>query len=141
MDLSGRIQNEVRPTINREAQRTARRKIGMNSSVKQAQKDGASIGDISAGLSSSVIKNAIYKVIRFHSSSELGETILCQGGTFLNDAILRSFEREVGHPVIRPKIAGLMGAFGAALYAEEKGAGQGMRPNFKRRNRSIVRLL
>ena len=100
--------------------------VFMNSSVKQAQKDGASIGDISAGLSSSVIKNAIYKVIRFHSSSELGETILCQGGTFLNDAILRSFEREVGHPVIRPKIAGLMGAFGAALYAEEKGAGQGM---------------
>ena len=98
----------------------------MNSSVKQAQKDGASIGDISAGLSASVIKNAIYKVIRFHSSEELGKTILCQGGTFLNDAILRSFEREVGHPVIRPKIAGLMGAFGAALYAEEKGLGQGM---------------
>jgi predicted nucleotide-binding protein (sugar kinase/HSP70/actin superfamily) len=100
--------------------------VFMNSSVKQAQKDGASIADISAGLSASVIKNAIYKVIRFHSSAELGQTILCQGGTFLNDAILRSFEREVGHPVIRPKIAGLMGAFGAALYAQEKGEGKGL---------------
>lgn len=100
--------------------------VFMNSSVKQAQKDGASIADISAGLSASIIKNAIYKVIRFHSPAELGETILCQGGTFLNDAILRSFEREVGHSVIRPRIAGLMGAFGAALYAEEKGKGKGL---------------
>ncbi|MFA6620625.1 MAG: acyl-CoA dehydratase activase-related protein, partial [Bacilli bacterium] len=95
--------------------------VFMNSSVKQAQKDGASIADISAGLSASVIKNAIYKVIRFHSPDELGKTVVCQGGTFLNDAILRAFERELGHPVIRPSIAGLMGAFGAALFAEEKG--------------------
>jgi predicted CoA-substrate-specific enzyme activase len=95
--------------------------VFMNSSVKQAQKDGASVADISAGLSASVIKNAIYKVIRFHSPDELGKTVVCQGGTFLNDAILRAFERELGHPVIRPSIAGLMGAFGAALYAEEKG--------------------
>lgn len=97
--------------------------VFMNSAVKQAQKEGATINDISAGLSASVIKNAIYKVIRFHSSEELGKTIVCQGGTFLNDAILRCFEREVAHPVIRPKIAGLMGAFGAALYAERKGPG------------------
>jgi len=95
--------------------------VFMNSAVKQAQKDGASLADISAGLSASVIKNAIYKVIRFHSSDEVGKTVVCQGGTFLNDAVLRSFERELGHPVIRPKIAGLMGAFGAALYAEKKG--------------------
>jgi predicted CoA-substrate-specific enzyme activase len=100
--------------------------VFMNSAVKQAQKDGASLGDISAGLSASVIKNAIYKVIRFHSPDELGKTVVCQGGTFLNDAILRSFERELGHPVIRPRIAGLMGAFGAALYAEEKGPGKGL---------------
>jgi predicted CoA-substrate-specific enzyme activase len=100
--------------------------VFMNSAVKQAQKDGATIGDISAGLSMSVIKNAIYKVIRFHSPEELGKTVVCQGGTFLNDAILRAFERELGHSVIRPKIAGLMGAFGAALYAEEKGRGKGM---------------
>jgi predicted CoA-substrate-specific enzyme activase len=100
--------------------------VFMNSAVKQAQKDGASLGDISAGLSASIIKNAIYKVIRFHSPEELGTTVVAQGGTFLNDAILRCFERELGHPVIRPKIAGLMGAFGAALYAEKKGAGQGL---------------
>ncbi|OPZ34319.1 MAG: 2-hydroxyglutaryl-CoA dehydratase, D-component [Tenericutes bacterium ADurb.BinA155] len=98
----------------------------MNSAVKQAQKDGASLGDISAGLSASIIKNAIYKVIRFHSPEELGTTVVAQGGTFLNDAILRSFERELGHPVIRPKIAGLMGAFGAALYAEKKGPAHGL---------------
>jgi predicted CoA-substrate-specific enzyme activase len=102
--------------------------VFMNSAVKQAQKDGAEIGDISAGLSASIIKNAIYKVIRFHSAEELGQTVVAQGGTFLNDAILRCFERELGHPVIRPKIAGLMGAFGAALYAEKKGAGLGLIP-------------
>jgi predicted CoA-substrate-specific enzyme activase len=96
--------------------------VFMNSSVKEAQKEGATLADISAGLSASVVKNAIYKVIRFHSPEELGKTIVCQGGTFLNDAILRCFEKEVGHEVIRPNIAGLMGAFGAALYAEEKGA-------------------
>jgi predicted CoA-substrate-specific enzyme activase len=95
--------------------------VFMNSSVKQAQKEGASINDISAGLSSSIVKNAIYKVIRFKSPDELGNKIVCQGGTFLNDAILRAFERETGKKVIRPSIAGLMGAFGCALYAKEKG--------------------
>lgn len=95
--------------------------VFMNSSVKQAQKEGASIEDISSGLSSSIVKNAIYKVIRFKSPDDLGKNIVCQGGTFLNDAILRAFEREVGREVIRPSIAGLMGAFGAALYAKEKG--------------------
>ena len=91
--------------------------VFMNSSVKQAQKDGATVGDISAGLSLSVVKNAIYKVIRSSSASELGENIVVQGGTLLNNAVLRSFEREIGHDVIRPEISGLMGAFGAALYA------------------------
>ena len=92
--------------------------VFMNSSVKQAQKDGASVEDISAGLSMSVVKNAIYKVLRVNSADELGKNIVVQGGTFLNDAILRCFEKEVGTNVIRPKIAGLMGAFGAALYAK-----------------------
>lgn len=91
--------------------------VFMNSSVKQAQKDGATVGDISAGLSRSVVKNAIYKVIRAGSAEELGRQIVVQGGTFLNDAVLRSFEIEIGCDVIRPQIAGLMGAFGAALYA------------------------
>lgn len=95
--------------------------VFMNSSVKQAQKEGATLGDISAGLSSSIVKNAIYKVIRFKSKDDLGENIVCQGGTFLNDAILRSFEREIGRQVVRPSIAGLMGAFGAALFAKENG--------------------
>lgn len=94
--------------------------VFMNSSVKQAQKDGASVEDISAGLSSSIIKNAIYKVIRAKSVDELGKNIVVQGGTFLNDAVLRSFEKELGRNVIRPAIAGLMGAFGCALYAKEK---------------------
>lgn len=92
----------------------------MNSSVKQAQKDGACVEDISAGLSSSIIKNAIYKVIRAKSVDELGKNIVVQGGTFLNDAVLRSFETELGRNVIRPAIAGLMGAFGCALFAMEK---------------------
>ena len=96
--------------------------VFMNSSVKQSQRDGASIEDISAGLSRSVVKNALYKVIRVHSFEELGERIVCQGGTFLNNAVLRAFEMEIGHEVIRPSIAGLMGAFGAALYAKEKGS-------------------
>lgn len=94
--------------------------VFMNSSVKQAQKDGATVEDISAGLSSSIIKNAIYKVIRAKSVSELGENIVVQGGTFLNDAVLRSFELELGRNVVRPSIAGLMGAFGAAVYAKER---------------------
>ncbi len=93
--------------------------VFMNSSVKQAQKEGASVEDISAGLSSSIVKNAIYKVIRARTSEELGEHIVVQGGTFLNDAVLRSFEIETGKEVVRPAIAGLMGAFGAALYAKE----------------------
>lgn len=94
--------------------------VFMNSSVKQAQKDGASVEDISAGLSSSIIKNAVYKVIRAKSIDELGENIVVQGGTFLNDAVLRSFEKELGRNVIRPAIAGLMGAFGCALFAKER---------------------
>ncbi len=98
--------------------------VFMNSSVKQAQKEGASVEDISAGLSSSIVKNAIYKVIRAKTPDELGQNILVQGGTFLNDAVLRSFEIETGKQVVRPGIAGLMGAFGAALYAKENVAGE-----------------
>jgi len=100
--------------------------VFMNSSVKQAQKEGATVADISAGLAASVVKNAIYKVIRARSKDELGENIVVQGGTFLNDAILRSFEREIGKDVVRPSIAGLMGAYGTALFAVslgEKGSG------------------
>ncbi len=93
--------------------------VFMNSSVKQAQKDGASVEDISAGLSMSIVKNVLYKVIRARSAEELGENIVVQGGTFLNDAVLRSFEKELGHNVIRPKIAGLMGAYGAAICAKK----------------------
>ena len=93
--------------------------VFMNSSVKQAQKDGASVQDISAGLSLSVVKNAIYKVIRATSPDELGQRIVVQGGTFMNDAVLRCFEKEIGREVVRPNIAGLMGAFGAALYAKD----------------------
>ena len=93
----------------------------MNSSVKQAQKDGATTADISAGLSVSVVKNAIYKVIRAPSAADLGRHIVVQGGTFLNDAVLRVFEKELGVEVIRPDISGLMGAYGAAVYAREKG--------------------
>ena len=91
--------------------------VFMNSSVKQSQKDGATVEDISAGLSVSVVKNAIYKVIRAGSADELGEHVVVQGGTFYNDAVLRAFEMELGKNVIRPAIAGLMGAYGAALYA------------------------
>ena len=92
--------------------------VFMNSAVKQAQRDGAAVEDISAGLCLSVVKNALYKVIRISSASELGKCIVVQGGTFYNDSVLRCFEREVGREVIRPSIAGLMGAFGAALYAK-----------------------
>ncbi len=91
--------------------------VFMNSSVKQSQKDGASVEDISAGLSVSVVKNALYKVIRANSPKDLGENIVVQGGTFYNDAVLRAFEKELGTEVIRPAIAGLMGAYGAALHA------------------------
>ncbi len=94
--------------------------VFMNSSVKQAQKEGAGVEDISAGLSISIVKNAIYKVIRASSPSELGQHIVVQGGTFLNDAVLRSFEMELGTEVIRPTIAGIMGAYGAALAAADK---------------------
>ena len=97
--------------------------VFMNSAVKQAQKEGSSVEDISAGLSISIVKNAIYKVIRAASADELGDNIVVQGGTFLNDAVLRAFERETGKNVIRPGIAGLMGAFGAALYAKEMSGG------------------
>lgn len=93
--------------------------VFMNSSVKEAQKEGADIKDISAGLSISVVKNAIYKVIRAKDADDLGKNIVVQGGTFLNDAILRSFEKEIKRNVVRPKIAGLMGAFGMALYARD----------------------
>lgn len=94
--------------------------VFMNSSVKQAQKDGATIEDISAGLSISVVKNALYKVIRASSPSELGRKIVVQGGTFLNDAVLRAFEKEMDTQVVRPTISGLMGAYGAALYARSR---------------------
>ena len=94
--------------------------VFMNSSVKQAQKDGATIENISAGLSISVVKNALYKVIRASSPEELGRNIVVQGGTFYNEAVLRAFEKEMGVNVIRPDIAGLMGAFGAALYGKSK---------------------
>ena len=95
--------------------------VFMNSSVKQAQKDGASVEDISAGLSTSIVKNAIYKVIRAASADDLGQHIVVQGGTFLNDAVLRAFEQEIGREVTRPVIAGIMGAFGAALAARDLG--------------------
>ena len=91
--------------------------VFMNSSVKQSQKEGATVEDISAGLSISVVKNAIYKVIRASSVKDLGKNVVVQGGTFCNDAVLRAFENELQSDVIRPAIAGLMGAFGAALYA------------------------
>ncbi|EOH86613.1 2-hydroxyacyl-CoA dehydratase [Enterococcus pallens] len=93
--------------------------VFMNSKVKQVQKEGASVGDISAGLSYSVIKNAIYKVIKVRRPEELGAKIVCQGGTFYNEAVLRAFELVTEREVVRPSIAGLMGAYGAALIALE----------------------
>ncbi len=98
--------------------------VFMNSSVKQAQKDGASVEDISAGLSISIVKNAVYKVIRAASADDLGQNIVVQGGTFLNDAVLRAFEQELGRDVTRPTISGIMGAFGAALAVRDKGLSQ-----------------
>ena len=98
--------------------------VFMNSAVKQAQKDGATIEDIAAGLSVSVVKNALYKVIRCANAREIGKNIVVQGGTFLNDCVLRAFEMEIGREVIRPKFAPLMGAYGAALYALERSTGK-----------------
>ncbi|GAA2180019.1 acyl-CoA dehydratase activase-related protein [Brooklawnia cerclae] len=92
--------------------------VFMNSSVKQAQKEGASIADISAGLSYSVVRNALYKVMKLRDSGDLGDRVVVQGGTFLNDAVLRAFELQTGVQVVRPNIAGLMGAYGAALIAK-----------------------
>ena len=94
--------------------------VFMNSKVKQAQKEGASVADISAGLAYSVIKNALFKVIKLSDPSELGKNIVVQGGTFYNDAVLRSFEKISGCKATRPDIAGIMGAFGAALIARER---------------------
>lgn len=94
--------------------------VFMNSRVKQAQKEGATVGDISAGLSYSVIKNALYKVIKIRNPEELGKKIIVQGGTFYNDAVLRCLELILEREVVRPDIAGLMGAYGAALIAMER---------------------
>ena len=94
--------------------------VFMNSKVKQAQKEGASVADISSGLAYSVIKNALFKVIKLTDAADLGKNIVVQGGTFYNDAVLRSFEKIAGVEAIRPDIAGIMGAFGAALIAKER---------------------
>ncbi len=94
--------------------------VFMNSNVKQAQKEGASVADISSGLAYSVIKNALFKVIKITNASDLGEHIVVQGGTFYNDAVLRSFEKIADCSAVRPDIAGIMGAFGAALIARER---------------------
>ncbi|MCT4619355.1 MAG: 2-hydroxyacyl-CoA dehydratase [Marinisporobacter sp.] len=94
--------------------------VFMNSRVKQAQKENVDVTDISAGISISVIKNALYKVIRMRNAKELGEKIVVQGGTFYNEAVLRALEKIIGKEVIRPDIAGIMGAFGAALVAREQ---------------------
>ena len=94
--------------------------VFMNSNVKQAQKEGATVADISAGLAYSVIKNALFKVIKITNASDLGNHVVVQGGTFYNDAVLRSFEKISGCQAVRPDIAGIMGAFGAALIARER---------------------
>ena len=94
--------------------------VFMNSKVKQAQKEGAEVGELSAGLSYSVIKNALYKVIKLRDEKDLGDKIIVQGGTFHNDAVLRCFELISNREVVRPDIAGLMGAYGAALIAKER---------------------
>ncbi len=95
--------------------------VFMNSKVKQAQKEGAKIGDIAAGLSYAVVRNACFKVMKIANVAELGEYLVAQGGAFANDALLRALELELGRPVKRPSISGLMGAFGAALIAERRG--------------------
>lgn len=94
--------------------------VFMNSKVKQAQKEGADVCDISAGISISVIKNALFKVIRLRNTEDLGHKIVVQGGTFYNEAVLRALEKIIGREVVRPDIAGIMGAFGAALVAKER---------------------
>ncbi len=94
--------------------------VFMNSRVKQAQKEGATVGDIAAGLAISVIKNALFKVIKIRDPHEVGEKVIVQGGTFLNDAVLRSFEQLAGRSAVRPDIAGNMGAYGAALLARDR---------------------
>lgn len=99
--------------------------VFMNSRVKQAQKEGASVGDISAGLSYSIVKNALFKVIKLRDPAALGKTVLVQGGTFLNDAVLRAFELTAGKEAVRPDVAGLMGAFGAALLARDAALASG----------------
>lgn len=106
--------------------------VFMNSRVKQAQKEGASVGDISAGLSYSVIKNALFKVIKLRNADSLKDKkIVVQGGTFNNDAVLRAFEKIAGHDVVRPDIAGLMGAYGAALIARDQWKDSGSNDNSK----------
>ena len=92
----------------------------MNSKVKQAQKEGSSIADISAGLSYSVIKNALYKVIKLRNTSDTGDHVVVQGGTFLNEAVLRSLELILEKDVVRPDISGLMGAYGCAIIASDE---------------------
>lgn len=99
--------------------------VFMNSKVKQAQKEGATLADISAGLSYSVIKNALYKVIKLRNKEQIGKNIVVQGGTFYNEAVLRAFEKETDIEVIRPDIAGLMGAYGMAKLAMERCDGKG----------------
>lgn len=94
--------------------------VFMNSRVKQAQKEGAGVDDISAGLAYSVVRNALYKVVKVKDAAELGENVVVQGGTFRNDAVLRAFEKELGRTVVRPDIAEIMGAYGAALLAKDR---------------------
>ena len=98
----------------------------MNSRVKQAQKEGATLADISSGLSYSVIKNALYKVIKLRSKDQIGKNIVVQGGTFYNEAVLRAFELYIWGEVVRPDIAGLMGAYGMAKLAMERYDGKGI---------------
>ncbi len=102
--------------------------VFMNSKVRQAQKDGASVGDIAAGLCSSVIRNACYKVMKLSGPDELGGHVSAQGGAFAGDGLLRAFEQHLGRHVTRPALAGLMGAFGAALIAKERGPAEGNAP-------------
>ena len=98
--------------------------VFMNSKVKQSQKEGAQVGDISAGIAASIVKNALYKVIRLKNIEQLGNHIVVQGGTFYNDTVLRALEQTLGRPVVRPDIAGIMGAFGAALIARDRCSAQ-----------------